>query len=46
MISTSHTAQRFVKRVIGKMEYTYKDLQLAKAYLTGTLENVIPNSPF
>lgn len=41
---TSHAAQRFVERVIGKLEYTHKDLQLAKAYLNKTLENVVPNS--
>ena len=41
---TSHASQRFVERVIGKLEYTHKDLQLAKAYLKRALENVVPTS--
>lgn len=41
---TSHAAQRFLERVIGKLEYTHKDLQLAKAYLKRALENVVPTS--
>ena len=44
MIITLHATQRFVERVIGKVEFTEKDLELAKAYLTKVFKNVDPSS--
>jgi len=44
MIITLHATQRFVERVIGKVEFTEKDLELAKAYLTKVFKNVVPSS--
>ena len=43
MIITLHATQRFVERVIGKVEFTEKDLELAKAYLTKVFKNVVPS---
>ena len=43
MIITLHAAQRFLERVIGKVEFTEKDLELAKAYLTKVFKNVVPS---
>ena len=44
MIITLHATQRFVERVIGKVEFKEKDLELAKAYLTKVFKNVVPSS--
>jgi ABC-type arginine transport system permease subunit len=44
MIITLHAAKRFLERVIGKVEFTEKDLELAKAYLSKVFQNVVPNS--
>lgn len=44
MIITLHAAQRFLERVIGKSQYTNKDLQLANDYLTKVFQNVVPTS--
>ena len=44
MIITLHAAKRFLERVIGKVEFTEKDLELAKAYLTKVFKNVVPSS--
>lgn len=44
MIITLHAAKRFLERVIGKTEFTSKDLELAKAYLSKVFKNVVPNS--
>lgn len=42
MIITLHAAQRFLERVIGKTEFTNKDLEFTKAYLTKIFKDVIP----
>ena len=44
MIITLHAAKRFLERVIGKAEFTTKDLELANAYLTKVFQNVVPTS--
>ncbi len=44
MINTLHAAQRFLERVIGKSQYTNKDLQLANTYLAKVFQNVVPTS--
>ena len=44
MIITLHAAKRFLERVIGKAEFTSKDLELANAYLTKVFQNVVPTS--
>ena len=44
MIITLHAAKRFLERVIGKTEFTNKDLELANAYLTKVFKNVVPTS--
>ena len=44
MIITLHAAQRFLERVIKKTEFTSKDLELAKAYLSKVFQNVVPTS--
>ena len=41
---TLHAVKRFLERVIGKVEFTEKDLKLAKAYLTKVFQNVVPTS--
>ena len=44
MIITLHAAQRFLERVIGKIEFTENELVMAKNYLSKVLKNVVPNS--
>ena len=44
MIITLHAAQRFLERVIGKSEFTNKDLEQSKMYLGKVFKNFVPNS--
>jgi hypothetical protein len=44
MLIILHAAKRFLERVIGKSEFTDKDLQLSNNYLSKVVENIVPNS--
>lgn len=44
MTITLHAAQRFLERVIGKLDFTNEDLIFAKEYLAKVFKNVVPTS--
>jgi hypothetical protein len=38
---TYHAAERFIQRILGKLEYTKKEVLNAKEYLTNLFKNVV-----